>query len=161
MQACMQVSLPSLAYIYIRSQCTYRHACSMLVRIYPCVYRVGVINKMSRNADAGCTCQYQYDILESQVSLPSQACIRSQCTYRHACSMLVRLFVSQVGVMNSRSLRILMPVVLASTSMRYLNVAGIYISGFVTIAGIHTFAMHVQACMLHARSNICRQGGCH
>ena len=93
----------------------------MLVRIYPCVYRVGVINKMSRNADAGCTCQYQYDILESQVSLPSQAYIRSLCTYRHACSVLVRIFVCRVGVIKSRRLRMLMPVVLASTSDIYLK----------------------------------------
>ena len=50
--------------------------------------------------------------------------------------MLVRTFLYRVGVMNS-SLQMLMPVVLASTSMRYLNVAGMY---------SYTRAMLVQAC---------------
>ena len=78
--------------------------------------------------------------------------IRSQCTYRHACSMLVRIFVHRVGVINSRRLRMLMQVVLASTSTIYLNVAGMY---------LYTFAMLVQTCMLHVRSNVCIPGGCH
>ena len=47
---------------------------------------------------------------------------------------------------------------------RMLVYAGMH-AGFVTVAGIYiyTLAMHVQACVLHARSNIpvCIPGWCH
>ena len=70
--------------------------------------------------------------------------------------MLVRIYADRVGAINSACLGMLMPVVLASTSMVYLKVRFRY-----RRRRVYTLAMHVQASMLHARSNICIPDGCH
>ena len=60
----------------------------MPVRIY--ADRVDAINSRCGNADAGCTRQYQYDTLESQVSLLSQAYICTLAMHVQACILHAR-----------------------------------------------------------------------
>ena len=87
-----QVSLPSQA--YIRSQCTYRHACSMLVRIF--VYRVGAISSINRSLRMLMR-QYQYEMLERRRHIyryarNARTGMHAPCSFEYMCTGWVSLF---------------------------------------------------------------------